>query len=113
MAEEWLPARCKARGCDLGNSLIVESGGGWGGFGGEGGIRTPDTVARMPDFESGAFDHSATSPRLLAQGQKAAHSNQNFVAVPGALTCRLRQCGVIAGVKMSISSGVGLVFHCI
>ena len=32
-------------------------------FGGEGGIRTPDTVARMPHFECGAFDHSATSPR--------------------------------------------------
>ena len=30
--------------------------------GGEGGIRTPDTVARIPDFESGAFNHSATSP---------------------------------------------------
>ena len=30
--------------------------------GGERGIRTPDTVARIPDFESGAFNHSATSP---------------------------------------------------
>src|SRR3546814_15476320 len=30
--------------------------------GGEGGIRTLDTVARMPLFECGAFDHSATSP---------------------------------------------------
>ena len=27
----------------------------WGG-GGEGGIRTPDTLARMPDFESGTFN---------------------------------------------------------
>ena len=32
------------------------------GSGGEGGIRTPDTVARMPHFECGAFNHSATSP---------------------------------------------------
>ena len=32
------------------------------GFGGEGGIRTPDTVTRMPHFECGAFNHSATSP---------------------------------------------------
>ena len=31
--------------------------------GGEGGIRTPDTLASMPHFECGAFDHSATSPR--------------------------------------------------
>jgi hypothetical protein len=32
--------------------------------GGEGGIRTPDTVARMPHFECGAFNRSATSPRM-------------------------------------------------
>src|SRR5262245_63225762 len=32
------------------------------GAGGEGGIRTPDTVTRMPHFECGAFNHSATSP---------------------------------------------------
>src|SRR5690606_23018699 len=31
--------------------------------GGEGGIRTLDTLARMPDFESGTFTHSATSPK--------------------------------------------------
>src|SRR5581483_7909496 len=37
--------------------------------GGEGGIRTPDTVARMPHFECGAFNHSATSPdRRWANG---------------------------------------------
>jgi hypothetical protein len=30
--------------------------------GGEGGIRTHGTLARTPDFESGTFDHSATSP---------------------------------------------------
>ena len=30
--------------------------------GGEGGIRTPVTLARKADFESAAFDHSATSP---------------------------------------------------
>ena len=33
-----------------------------GALGGEGGIRTPDTVTRMPHFECGAFNHSATSP---------------------------------------------------
>ena len=31
-------------------------------MGGEGGIRTPDTLASMPHFECGAFNHSATSP---------------------------------------------------
>ena len=35
------------------------------GIGGEGGIRTPGTVARTPHFECGAIDHSATSPALL------------------------------------------------
>ena len=35
---------------------------GRGRTGGEGGIRTPDTVARMPHFECGAFNRSATSP---------------------------------------------------
>jgi hypothetical protein len=29
---------------------------------GEGGIRTPDTVAGIPVFETGAFNRSATSP---------------------------------------------------
>src|SRR5262252_9084435 len=32
-------------------------------IGGEGGIRTPDTLASMPHFECGAFNHSATSPK--------------------------------------------------
>ena len=31
-------------------------------FGGEGGIRTHGTGDRTPDFESGPFDHSGTSP---------------------------------------------------
>ena len=38
----------------------------WRGFseksGGEGGIRTPDTVSRIPVFKTGAINHSATSP---------------------------------------------------
>ena len=32
--------------------------------GGEGGIRTPDGLAPIPVFETGAFNHSATSPLL-------------------------------------------------
>ena len=34
-------------------------------FGGSGEIRTHDTVSRMPLFESGAFNHSATLPYFL------------------------------------------------
>jgi hypothetical protein len=36
--------------------------------GGEEGIRTPDTVSGIPDFESGAFSHSATSPLVRMLG---------------------------------------------
>ena len=32
------------------------------GNGGERGIRTPDTVSRIPVFKTGAFNHSAISP---------------------------------------------------
>ena len=35
--------------------------------GGEGGIRTPDTCYSTPDFESGTFNHSATSPALVVR----------------------------------------------
>lgn len=31
---------------------------------GSGGIRTPDTVASVPTFQIGAFDHSATLPNM-------------------------------------------------
>ena len=32
------------------------------GSGGERGIQTPETLARLPVFKTGAFNHSATSP---------------------------------------------------
>ena len=38
-------------------------------LGGEGGIRTHGTVTRTPDFESGTFDHSATSPESVLRGR--------------------------------------------
>ena len=38
--------------------------------GGEGGIRTLDTLASMPHFECGAFNHSATSPDQYLRGFK-------------------------------------------
>ena len=47
--------------------LINEKPGARPGFsfiGGEGGIRTLGTLARTPDFESGTFNRSATSPEL-------------------------------------------------
>ena len=42
--------------------------------GGEGGIRTLGTFDSTPDFESGTFDHSATSPNqeiIIASDMKS------------------------------------------
>jgi hypothetical protein len=41
-----------------------------GTLGGEGGIRTHDTLAGMPHFECGAIDHSATSPARVVRGRE-------------------------------------------
>src|SRR5262245_38666982 len=49
-------------------------------LGGEGGIRTHDTVARMPHFECGAFNRSATSPRPTGRGPR---SEGRYVAKAG------------------------------
>ena len=37
----------------------------WKDNGGEGGIRTPDTLTSMPDFESGAFNRALPPLRYL------------------------------------------------
>jgi hypothetical protein len=47
------------------------------GYGGEGGIRTPDRLAPMPHFECGAFDHSATSPGAMT-GQNLPFGRAEF-----------------------------------
>src|SRR5262245_11490290 len=51
-------------------------------FGGEGGIRTPDTVTRMPHFECGAFNHSATSPDSSFNHLAKARKEQNRKLAP-------------------------------
>ena len=61
--------------------------------GGEGGIRTPDTLASMPHFECGAFNHSATSPepesglkRLRTDGRyvtKGAKTDKGYTSYIG------------------------------
>ena len=38
--------------------------------GGEGGIRTHGTGDRTPDFESGPFDHSGTSPVVVIRNSE-------------------------------------------
>src|SRR5438477_12253177 len=44
------------------------------GLGGEGGIRTHDTLSRIPVFETGTFNRSVTSPggRILPAGRISA-----------------------------------------
>src|SRR5467141_240816 len=49
-------------------------------FGGERGIRTPDTLAGTPDFESGAFSRSASSPETDASYPK--HQNRKRKSAP-------------------------------
>jgi hypothetical protein len=45
-------------------------------IGGEGGIRTHDTLASMPHFECGAFNHSTTSPtRALNDAGRSDHTS--------------------------------------
>ena len=51
--------------------------------GGEGGIRTPVTIARKSDFESDAFDHSATSPGFCGA--------KNGVPFSGTVNCSIVQ----------------------
>ena len=51
--------------------------------GGRGGIRTPVTVTRKPDFESGAFNHSATRPAVRPSAYSIARPGANLKAAPG------------------------------
>ncbi len=37
-------------------------------FSGEGGIRTHDTLAGIPPFQGGQFNHSCTSPCVITMG---------------------------------------------
>jgi hypothetical protein len=46
--------------------------------GGEGGIRTPDTLSGMPVFKTGAINHSATSPAVVASLPVKPLRNQIF-----------------------------------
>src|ERR1035437_6733431 len=48
-----------------GNEETPANEGGFKRVGGRGGIRTHGTVARTSDFESGAFNHSATLPHCI------------------------------------------------
>ncbi len=62
------------------STFPVQSGAKWGKFaifeaknGGEMGIRTPDTVARIHAFQACSFNHSDTSPAPCILPQKLGH----------------------------------------
>jgi hypothetical protein len=61
------------------NYLIYSSGG-------EGGIRTPDTLSGMPVFKTGAINHSATSP-LLQFYYSFLRAGRAYFAVGAGLAC--------------------------
>ncbi len=46
---------------------------------GEGGIRTPDTLADIPVFETGAFGHSATSPCLFSLSRPLTPAREQII----------------------------------
>src|SRR5437773_3175524 len=85
-------------------------------YGGEGGIRTPDTVARMPHFECGAFNHSATSPsgaecgetprrgRSISEGGRSKQALGRGLAAPRANSAAWRRSRVTPS-RLSRSAG--------
>ena len=55
-------------------------------LGGEGGIRTHGGLAPTPDFESGTFDHSATSPgrkRVFSEDRDSNRTKDRGVNLQG------------------------------
>ena len=54
-----------------------------GGQDGQGGIRTLDTLASMPPFQGGAFNHSATCPEPLQGGNLVLSERKINVSLTG------------------------------
>ena len=50
---------------------------------GQGGIRTLDTLASMPPFQGGAFNHSATCPEPLQGGNLVLSERKINVSLTG------------------------------
>jgi hypothetical protein len=86
--------------------------------GGEGGIRTPDTVTRMPHFECGAFNHSATSPRATLAGvvwpcacslNQGTGAKQAHRSTMGPTKCCLSAIKATLATVLKVVSACGLV----
>jgi hypothetical protein len=72
--------------------------GGWTGYGGEGGIRTPDTLTGMPDFESGAFNRALPPLRIAKLIILLTLQHRSVLQVSGEsrrcpIWCPFRFCG--------------------
>jgi hypothetical protein len=74
--------------------------------GGEGGIRTPDTLSGMPVFKTGAINHSATSPITTVLLQ----FTQMFDAKADRANCRV-QSYFIDLMRLFKTEGSGMKFH--
>ena len=59
--------------------------------GGEGGIRTPDSLTTMPDFESGAFNR-ALPPLRFAVDPRQTGKNLPVLSIPGLPWMALTAC---------------------
>ena len=75
-------------------------------FGGEGGIRTPDSLATMSVFETDTFDHSVTSPRNSVGSHKLlVVSHDSFIWIRPPRLILLHQSALhISCVRLSIYS---------
>ena len=74
-------------------------------LGGEGGIRTPDTLTSMPDFESGAFNR-ALPPLRFVFNSMAQELRRAAIGTP-AMTHRLRAVCLVADFQVKFTSPAG------
>ena len=83
--------------------------------GGRGGIRTHGTVARTPDFESGAFNHSATLPGAGKETFCAGLSPGQAHSMPGQTVrsfsvLRIKKALAVGIRQRRCQASVGLLF---
>lgn len=71
---------------------------GGGVFGGERGIRTPDTVSRIPAFQASTFSHSVISPLK----PDASPYHRAFLAVHVRLSCKRDSQVFVVGMPVSV-----------
>ncbi len=89
--------------------------------GGEGGIRTPDTLSGMPVFKTGAINHSATSPVLRVLRTRRAirslwlvYNTSDSISLPGHAECpgmKLHDLGKVREkIRQTVVAGIRMIF---